>query len=332
MASLKKFRTPIQQNFTMVPNDVARGDTGLSDRARAVLIEMMSHMDGFDLSHNRLLQDGRGDHALRSALKELEEAGNLIRTRERNEDGTLGKSVWVHDWYPIPEDVRREVAESGFYCQSRPTFDNPTLGYQTLDNPTPKNTTTKENQLTNNHARAPGRDPVATPRECEPPSTGETPLPVNNKSGDRAGAGDRTGSCKPHPLPPPRETVAEYEEGDSLMQRVMVRYQEVGLDLGMMVSALVPRVVQTLGGEKEAWEYFDRRAPELAAAGVTSRTVYNWLIDDSKQWKERTADTKTKTSKSNGRGYTPKKTSYDHDVDNALREAQRAHQRKMEVK
>lgn len=96
MAFLRKEH---KENYTCISNDVFRSD--LSLKARGMLCTMLSLPDDWEFSENGLqaiLKDGQT--SVRSAIKELEAAGFLSRTRERDESGRMGKCVWIVCDYP----------------------------------------------------------------------------------------------------------------------------------------------------------------------------------------------------------------------------------------
>lgn len=96
MAFLRKEH---KENYTCISNDVFRSD--LSLKARGMLCTMLSLPDDWEFSENGLqaiLKDGQT--SVRSAIKELESAGFLSRTRERDENGRMGKCVWIVCDYP----------------------------------------------------------------------------------------------------------------------------------------------------------------------------------------------------------------------------------------
>ncbi|GAA3265225.1 MULTISPECIES: hypothetical protein [Streptomycetaceae] len=85
----------IGHDFTMIFNAAVR-DRRLSRRARGLLVEILSHRDGFGVSMASLLAGGpERDGALTTALRELERYGYLHRERERREDGTLGGTIFT---------------------------------------------------------------------------------------------------------------------------------------------------------------------------------------------------------------------------------------------
>lgn len=88
-----------KENYTCISNDVFKSD--LSLKARGMLCTMLSLPDDWEFSENGLqaiLRDGQT--SVRSAIKELESAGFLSRTRERDENGRMGKCVWIVCDYP----------------------------------------------------------------------------------------------------------------------------------------------------------------------------------------------------------------------------------------
>ena len=96
MAFLRKEH---KENYTCISNDIFRSD--LSLKARGMLCTMLSLPDDWEFSENGLqaiLSDGQT--SVRSAIKELESAGFLSRTRERDESGRMGKCVWIVCDYP----------------------------------------------------------------------------------------------------------------------------------------------------------------------------------------------------------------------------------------
>lgn len=96
MAFLRKEH---KEKYTCISNDVFNSD--LSLKARGMLCTMLSLPDDWEFSENGLqaiLKDGQT--SIRSAIKELESAGFLSRTRERDENGRMGKCVWIVCDYP----------------------------------------------------------------------------------------------------------------------------------------------------------------------------------------------------------------------------------------
>lgn len=131
-----KIRKETSDNFTILSNTVIR-DERLSWKARGIFIYLWSQAEEWNFYEREVMThscDGRD--ALRSGLKELEEFGYLVRTRERNSDGSLMDPIWT-----LSELGNNKSPKSGF-----PTLDKPTLDFPTLDNPTLRNTNLKKQQ------------------------------------------------------------------------------------------------------------------------------------------------------------------------------------------
>lgn len=109
--SIRRTHLAFEDHYTQVPNQWVR-DTRLTRKARGLLVELMSHRAGWDITIESLIRDGvEGRDAIRATLQELERFGYLERERERNADGTLAgvDYVIVDPW------------------ADEPTSDNPTL-------------------------------------------------------------------------------------------------------------------------------------------------------------------------------------------------------------
>lgn len=115
-------------HYTQIPNAWLR-DTRLTFKARGVLAMIMSHTAGWSLSIASLAaRNQEGKDALRSAIKELEDIGYLIRTQE-NDGGRFGETVWV----------------------TQDPADLPLAGFPSSENPTPKKNIVKEEQVKKNN-------------------------------------------------------------------------------------------------------------------------------------------------------------------------------------
>ena len=130
MAFLRKEH---KENYTCINNGVFKSD--LSLKARGMLCTMLSLPDDWEFSENGLqaiLKDGQA--SVRSAIKELESAGFLSRTRERDESGRMGRCVWIVSDYPRLEN---------------PNLENPNLGNEPQLNT--KESNTKESKREPRH-------------------------------------------------------------------------------------------------------------------------------------------------------------------------------------
>jgi hypothetical protein len=101
-------------NFTIVSNKIIR-DARLSLKARGLGIWLLSHTEGWKLSIRSIAtQVGAGAEAVQSGLKELEDAGYLIREQQTGEHG---KFTGVE--YRISDVPAGETA-SGFSVHGSP--------------------------------------------------------------------------------------------------------------------------------------------------------------------------------------------------------------------
>ena len=125
------FRVERNTGYTVMSNHHLRNKE-LTLKAKGLLSQMLSLPEDWDytlagLSHiNREKID-----AIREAVKELEKAGYIVRSRERDEKGRLRGADYVI--YEQPQPKEPEAATSS---EQPPTSDLPTLENLTLDNPT----------------------------------------------------------------------------------------------------------------------------------------------------------------------------------------------------
>ena len=121
------FRVERNRGYTVMSNHHLR-NRGLTLKAKGLLSQMLSLPDNWDytlagLSHiNREKID-----AIREAVRELEKAGYIVRSRERDKKGRLRGVDYIIYEQPQP-----------------PVLDLPTLENPTLDNPTLEKPTTKD--------------------------------------------------------------------------------------------------------------------------------------------------------------------------------------------
>ena len=138
------FRVERNRGYTVMSNHHLR-NRGLTLKAKGLLSQMLSLPDNWDytlagLSHiNREKID-----AIREAVRELEKAGYIVRSRERDEKGRLRGADYVI--YEQPQPKEPEAATSS---EQPPTSDLPTLENPTLDNPTLEKPTQEKPTLEN---------------------------------------------------------------------------------------------------------------------------------------------------------------------------------------
>lgn len=110
-------RNSTQDGYSVITNNIFR-DGRLSLKTRGLLCTMLSLPDGWEFSEKGLtaiIPDGIS--SIRTGLKQLEEAGYLVRIRERGEDGSFSSVAWVISNTQIVENPQLE----------NPIVDNPNL-------------------------------------------------------------------------------------------------------------------------------------------------------------------------------------------------------------
>ena len=116
-----------EHDFVIVPNSIAR-DKRLKRFARSLLIEIMSHADGFVITEAYLVRSGKeGRDAVRKGLSDLEDLGYLKRETIRT-DGKFNGVRYVTNLQPAPSP------------------ENPSTGKPAPENPTLKKTKEENNK------------------------------------------------------------------------------------------------------------------------------------------------------------------------------------------
>ena len=123
------FRVEKTKGYTVMSNHHLRNHA-LSLKAKGLLSQMLSLPDDWDYTLQGLAQINKESiDAIREAVRELERAGYIKRSRERDERGCLRGTV-----YTIYEQPRTEPTPDD------PTLEKPMLDKPTLENPTQLNT------------------------------------------------------------------------------------------------------------------------------------------------------------------------------------------------
>ena len=124
------FRVEKNKGYTVMSNHHLRNHT-LSLKAKGLLSQMLSLPDDWDYTLQGLAQINKESiDAIREAVRELERAGYIKRSRERDERGCLRGTVYTIYEQPHAEPTPEEPT------QEKPALDNPTLEKPALDNPT----------------------------------------------------------------------------------------------------------------------------------------------------------------------------------------------------
>ena len=140
------FRVERNTGYTVMSNHHLRNKE-LTLKAKGLLSQMLSLPEDWDytlagLSH--INREKEKIDAIREAVKELEKAGYIVRSRERDEKGRLRGADYVI--YEQPQPKEPEAATSS---EQPPTSDLPTLENPTLDNPTLEKPTLEKPTLEN---------------------------------------------------------------------------------------------------------------------------------------------------------------------------------------
>ena len=234
------FRVERNTGYTVMSNHHLRNKE-LSLKAKGLLSQMLSLPEDWDytlagLSHiNREKID-----AIREAVKELEKAGYIVRSRERDEKGRLRGADYVI--YEQPQPREPEAATSG---GQPPILDLPTLENPTLDNPTLEKPTQEKPTLEN---------PMQLNKDIQ-----RTDLPKKEKSNTDLSSTDSIPIHSLNPLPydgeaatPPERKRKETTDAYSVYEEIIkdnieydhfVRYGQVDKDrLDEIVSIILETV------------------------------------------------------------------------------------------
>ena len=104
-------------------------------KAKGLLSQMLSLPENWDYTLKGLtFINSDGIDAIREAVRELERAGYIVRTRARNAKGQLAGSEYVIYEQPHPPDAPP--------ASEKPALDKPTLENPTQEKPTQENPTT----------------------------------------------------------------------------------------------------------------------------------------------------------------------------------------------
>ena len=144
------FRVERNTGYTVMSNHHLRNKE-LTLKAKGLLSQMLSLPEDWDytlagLSHiNREKID-----AIREAVKELEKAGYIVRSRERDEKGRLRGADYVIYEQPQPKEPEAATSSEQPPTSDLPTLEKPTQEKPTLENPTQlnKDISSKEQSIT----------------------------------------------------------------------------------------------------------------------------------------------------------------------------------------
>ncbi len=167
------FRVEKNQNYTVMSNHHLR-NADLSLKSKGLLSQMLSLPEEWDYTLKGLSQINReGIDAIREAVRELERAGYVTRTRVRNEKGQLGAADYVIHEFPVPP---KPILENP--TLDKPVSENPTLENPMQENPTQLNKELSSKELSNTDLLNTHSIPILS-----------TPLPEGTATPERKGNG-----------------------------------------------------------------------------------------------------------------------------------------------
>ena len=136
------FRVERNKGYTVMSNHHLRNKE-LSLKAKGLLSQMLSLPEDWDytLAGLSLINREKID-AIREAVRELERAGYIVRSRERDEKGRLRGAEYVIYEQPQTPTLENPTLDN-------PTQENPTLEKPTLENPTQLNKDIQRTDLPN---------------------------------------------------------------------------------------------------------------------------------------------------------------------------------------
>ena len=151
------FRVEKTKGYTVMSNHHLRNHT-LSLKAKGLLSQMLSLPDDWDYTLQGLAQINKESiDAIREAVRELERAGYIKRSRERDERGCLRGTVYtIYEQLhaePTPEEPTQEKPALDNPTLEKPALDNPTLEKPMLDKPTLENPTQLNTESTKKRKR-----------------------------------------------------------------------------------------------------------------------------------------------------------------------------------
>ena len=142
------FRVEKARGYTVMSNHHLRNHA-LSHKAKGLLSQMLSLPDDWDYTLQGLAQINKESiDAIREAVRELERAGYIKRSRERDERGCLRWTVYTIYEQPHTEPTPEEPTQA-LHTLDHPTLEKPMLDFPTLENPMQLNTKGKNKEKQN---------------------------------------------------------------------------------------------------------------------------------------------------------------------------------------
>lgn len=128
------FRVAKTKDYTVMSNYHLK-DRRLSLKAKGLLTVMLSLPDSWNYTlHGLTAINQEGVDAIREAVRELEQAGYIVRTRARNAQGQLKGTVYTI--YEQPQQPESQLQAATEQTPSEPVPATPALETPALENPT----------------------------------------------------------------------------------------------------------------------------------------------------------------------------------------------------
>ena len=194
------FRVERNTGYTVMSNHHLRNKE-LSLKAKGLLSQMLSLPEDWDYTLAGLSYINREKiDAIREAVRELERAGYIQRSRERDEKGRLRGTDYIIYEQPPNLDL--------------PTLENPTLGNPTLENPTQEKPTLE--------------NPMQLNKDIQ-----KTDLPKKEKSNTDLSSNHSIPILSPNPSPLREETAEPERKGTEAADAYSV-YEESSRTISSM--------------------------------------------------------------------------------------------------
>ena len=141
------FRIEKTRDYTVMANHHLR-NTALSLKAKGLLSLMLSLPEDWDYTTKGLARICRdGVDSICATVRELEDAGYIIRERVRNANGRLGSIEYTILEQPRPPEPKPGKPERENPVQVKPVLDSPVLGKPEQENPAQLNNLKGKNSV-----------------------------------------------------------------------------------------------------------------------------------------------------------------------------------------
>ncbi len=178
------FRVERNNGYTVMSNHHLRNKE-LTLKAKGLLSQMLSLPENWDYTLKGLSLINREQiDAIREAVRELEKAGYIVRTRERDEKGRLRGADYVI--YELPQ-----ILKSDLPTLENPTLDNPTQENPTLEKPTQENPTQLNKDISRTDLSKKEKSITDVSSTDSIPILSPYPFPLTEDEGQAAAPPDR---------------------------------------------------------------------------------------------------------------------------------------------